>query len=67
MLSLDCHVLLVPGPVSRLRFRGGRIVAPLTDPHPYDHCPVVAELELVPWRRLGQLDRMLDFSLHLAF
>ena len=42
------HVLTVPGPRAILRFRGGRIVVPPDTPHPSDHCPVTADLELVP-------------------
>lgn len=61
------HLLLIPGPASRLRFLGGGVVAPRTDPHPSDHCPVAADLELVPLGSLGGLDRILDLALHPAF
>jgi endonuclease/exonuclease/phosphatase family metal-dependent hydrolase len=40
------HLFVVPGPAAKLRFRGGRIVVPHDAPHPSDHCPVAAELDL---------------------
>ena len=62
------HVLSIPGPSMKLEFRSARIVVPRTDPHPSDHCPVVADLALVPSPpRFPTIDALLHFSLGLPF